>query len=414
EILEQIQRYVNKHKVEENISENVIQRQIEIDSRAGARWVKNWNKLINIENARELLKKEIQDMILKFKKELGIEYVSVNNIWDAELYLLQEKELYLAFNFNSLDSIIDFLVRNDLHPYINLDWTAMAAKEILHEKKEVHERFLREFLDHYYGIYGQIEVSHWIIGEVQRAGAEDKRYFNCFDTTWNKMRELSDSLAIVGGMDGEQSKEEFICYIREWKKSTQLPDYLVLKGIAFRNKNSGETVDKWGISYQNKDYLQEKLWAYRKTMDANGWAQVKIMISEWDFSDSDSNVLNDNIFKGAWIMRNAINSIGFADIMGYHSGMDRITRKASSDLLLSGQSGLLNHNGIGKPAYFAMRFLKEGKESLLMRDDNGMITTDNYGHFTILCHNYKHPNYHYFSMDESEVDNKDILHFFSD
>ena len=414
EILEQIQTYVNKHSVEEEVSGNVCQKIVEIDSRAGARWIKNWNRVINFDNAEALMLTDIQKLVLKFKDELGIEYVRLSNIWGSDLFLLQEDEDCLMFNFNRLDNIIDFLVRNKLHPFINLDWTLNAVKMINHEKKEVHERFLKEFLNHYYGFYGQREVSQWILSETQPTEATNQRYFECFDTTYNRVKALSETLKIGGGTEGELSKEEFVSYIHEWKDSAHLPDFIVLKGIAFGRERREEFQDKWGISFQNENYIQEKLWAYRQVMDLNGWNQVKIFVTEWDFSDSDNNVLNDNIFKGAWIMRNAINSIGFADIMGYRMGIDKITKEFTSDFLLSGRSGLLNHNGIEKPAFFAMRFLKESKESLLCRDDNGMVTTDDYGHFTILCHNYKHPNYHYFTQKEEALDKEETYRYFSD
>lgn len=65
-----------------------------------------------------LLDSEMQQQVLIMKQELGFRYVRVWNIFVQDMY--EEKDGSWHYNFSRVDRGLDFLVENQLKPYIEL------------------------------------------------------------------------------------------------------------------------------------------------------------------------------------------------------------------------------------------------------------------------------------------------------
>lgn len=77
-----------------------------------------WNKMINIGSAGDLLRSEIREHVILLKEAIGIEYIRFWNMFSENMLLsLSAKGNY---NFSRLDSILDFLLQNDIKPHIEL------------------------------------------------------------------------------------------------------------------------------------------------------------------------------------------------------------------------------------------------------------------------------------------------------
>lgn len=84
--------------------------------------------------------------------------------------------------------------------------------------------------------------------------------------------------------------------------------------------------------------------------------EKKIYITEWNNTVSNKNVINDSLYKGAYIVKNLIDSIGEVEGIGYWIASDLHHSGPKTNEILNGGSGLLNKYGMYKPAMFAMKF----------------------------------------------------------
>ena len=57
-------------------------------------------------------------------------------------------------------------------------------------------------------------------------------------------------------------------------------------------------------------------------MEETQFPTKELHVTEWSFTISNRNVLNDNCMKGAYLVKNMIDSIGLTDILGYWTGSD--------------------------------------------------------------------------------------------
>jgi beta-xylosidase len=147
-------------------------------------------------------------------------------------------------------------------------------------------------------------------------------------------------------------------------------------------------------------------------LQSAGFADKKLYITEWSFSVSDRNYINDTCFKGAYIMKNVINLYGLVDEMAYFHGTDRVTAYYDSNDLLYGGNGLVTKDGILKPAGFAFEFLKGLYAYYIGKGENYLITTDRHDAYEIVCHNQKKLNYNYYFSGEDEIEKEHIWKYY--
>ena len=131
---------------------------------------------------------------------------------------------------------------------------------------------------------------------------------------------------------------------------------------------------------------------------------VEIHVSEWSSTISNRNVLNDSTYKGAYIMKNILDSLGLTEILGYWVGSDIFAEFYDNPSVLFGGCGLLTKEGIKKPAYYAYFFINQMHKYMVQKDGNYIITTDSYDNYFIACHNYQHLNYKYYLKAEDQQD----------
>lgn len=91
---------------------------------------KNWNAIINIGKVDALLDSEMQQQVLIMKQELGFRYVRVWNIFVQDMY--EEKDGSWHYNFSRVDRGLDFLVENQLKPYIELSFKPIHVSYTLY------------------------------------------------------------------------------------------------------------------------------------------------------------------------------------------------------------------------------------------------------------------------------------------
>ena len=415
QLFQTVYNYVKQNAVDGKTDENIIIHEVTVDSLGGAKWSKSWNRLISVGRSANILTAEVQKALLRFHSDLGIAYVRINHIWDPDICLIQKRNNSLFFNFSQLDKIFIFLIGNGMRPFIDLDWVKEGSKLVDGCVEEVQKRFIREFLNHYHEIFGQKELSRWIFDEIMPENIERAKFVKSCVHTVELLHELSDKILIGSGIEHLVKEDEIAYFIQAWPSNMKIPDFFILDTSVSRQNNgvmSDAQKDGEIAFYMDKNFFRNYCWGVREILDINGWNHVKICVPDWDFSN-ENNVLNDEPFKGAWILKNAIDSIGSVDMLGYRTGIDEAPKVFEKSPLLSGDSGLLNYNTIAKPAYFSMEFLNSSKESLLYKDDFIFITTDDFGHFSILCENYKHPNYYYFTRNVNDIREEDITRYFS-
>lgn len=394
---------------------------------------KSWNKMINMGTVLDLLQSDMQKHVLTLKEELHFEYVRFWDLYSEELYMDDSEE---GYNFDKLDRVVDFLLKNDLKPYIELRSKPKRimrnqSKDLLYKPNPAYsddlestESFLRRFVIHLLNRYHTDVVETWYF-ELWHAEPEEvllqpdmaadampiRQYLDRFDLVSRVMREYIPTIRLGGGgFSVRYGRSEFRDMLLEWKMREYQPDFVSVYSYPY----TSDTITRERNQSRNADLLRENLLYIREVMEETDFPTQELHISEWNFSVSSRNVLNDHCMKSAYMVRNMIDSVDLVDIMGYWVGSDLFAAHHTSKTMINGSGGLLSKDGIRKPAYYAFDFMNHLGKYIRKRDEHYIITDNGAGNWRIVCHNLKNLNHQYSMIKEDEIRISEQNNLFSD
>ena len=112
----------------------------------------------------------------------------------------------------------------------------------------------------------------------------------------------------------------------------------------------------------------------RKTLAASKFPDAEIHITEWSTSPNSRDALHDNLPPAAYIVKAVLENLGAVDSLMYWTFTDIFEEKGGGRELFHGSFGLLNFQGIAKPAYHAYRMLNALGDELLYNADPVVVT----------------------------------------
>ena len=430
EAREKLERYLSKNGaviMEEHAGSSVT---AEISVRDKRPYAAIWNQMINIGPAEDLLHSEMQEHIMLLKEALRFEYVRFWNIFSPRLLIRVDDENQ-EYNFSKLDAIIDFLIRCGVKPFFELGQkpkrVQKSVKSILiyDEEPPVFTRIsqwesvLREMIRHMIIRYGRAEVATWKFelwydDRMGRQEVGDKVfYFDVFNKAYEVIKERIPE-AEVGGCGSRASFRmgEFQEIIHEWKNQKYVPDFFSILSYAY--DEGEEEGDRFSKRSTDTDFLANMIAQTKEELERQDFPVKKLYVTEWNLTISERNYMNDSCYKGAYIMKNIIDNLDQADMLGYFIGSDRFSEYYDSNELLHGGTGLFTKDGIMKPAGFAIDFLNNLYPLLVARGKNYMVTTNGHDTYGLVCHNYKRLNYYYYLTEEDEISKEKIWKYFED
>lgn len=386
-----------------------------------------WGNTINIGSAIDLLRSEVQQDLVTIKKALSFKYVRFWNPFKKEMLINWEAEED-NYNFNRLDSIIDFILQLGMKPHIELgakprQLTYNVQNIIYEDDKDAQfmgmerwERLLNAMMRHFLRRYGKVEIGTWRIElwfqetKWEKPGANEK-YYELFDRTYEIIKSYSEQLEIGGcGLRLDFKPESRRMFAENWKSCKYHPDFM---SIVFFPYIRGEIYqDKYAKRSTDDDCMKHWIAAERRMFEELGIHHNKLYITEWNITASARNYINDSCFKGAYIIKNVLDMYGLADDMGYYIGSDRISEYYDSNMMLHGGSGLISKQGIAKPAGYAFDFLQRLYPYFVKKGKNYMITTDEHHSYGIVYHNQQVLNYHYYFIKEDEVERDNLWNYY--
>lgn len=424
----------------------LLDAQISMDAELPCTWDGYCCKMINAGTASNLLNAVFQQQILSCRSLMGFTYVRFWDIYAPDLYLDIHIDPEMQ-NYNRLNEVTDFLIRNHMKPYIELGFKPFrihrtAAKAVVDTDRGEEFRsdaemaaFYQGLMANFVGRYGAEEVSSWYFELWEKtnihfqadtgsfhynlmAESGHKEYFRKFNIVAGAMRGVLTNTRIGGGgflvrMYGDTG---FAQILTVWKNEPQKPDFLSLSCYPYILER--ENQDFYEKKNTDLEFVRHNIEMANRAIRLAQFPETELHVSEYSLSLSNRNMINDSCLKGAWIVANAISCLGKANLIGHWLFTDAYSDLQDTKTLLFGGCGLLTKNGIRKPAYFAMEFLNQLYGTVIGIHPNYVVTRSRRGSVRILCHNLKRPNYNYYLAEEDShqetrlaalIENRDYL-----
>ncbi|MFV0465452.1 MAG: GH39 family glycosyl hydrolase [Lachnospiraceae bacterium] len=397
-----------------------------VDTRNPSVLKKPWGKVINLGDALSLLRSDVAKHLLILKKELGFSYVRIWNIFDSTMYRDSDTEGG-RFNYGKLDRALDFLIENQIRPFIDLafkptqvirsteEMIVESEHEILFKSHKSYEWAMQDLVSHLVNRYGMEEIEAWYfeLWQDPRMHIEDPKgwYYDVFETGYRALKKISSNIRVGGagfilGYENYTYKD----ILNIWKLRDIWPDFISVYGYRY------VTMQQDGILYGktslDTNFLTNQLDIFKQVLREANFTIPELFISEWNFTISNRNPINDSCAQGAFIVRNCIEAEGDVDLLAYWHGSDLYSEYYDADAIINGDSGLLTKDGIKKPSFYAFHFLNFLHGKLLGKNEYAIISSNMRGGYTIVCHNCKKLTYRYAMKleDQIQIEDEDSLY----
>ncbi len=369
----------------------------------------------NVGDAYTLLQFDVQNQVRLLKKETGVEYIRIWNLF-SNTYCFDEKE---GLNFKKLDQVLDFLIENDLRPYLELGnkptlvmyTPERSVKDSQKQKQENYDydvfcKIIHTFCIHLLNRYGIEELEKWYFefwnDPSLHIEEENGLYYKYFDLLYTTLKEFSENIKIGGagfilGYETKLCHDVFKC----WNERQIHPDFLAF--CSYQYIAVIENEQRFGRKSIDGDYMENQVAIMKEMLEEMHFDVPEFHIDEWNFTVSNRNVLNDSCEQGAFILKNSMNVASHVNFMAYWHALDTYSYYYDTDAILNGDSGLITGDGIRKPSFFAFQFLNRLLPTILQKSEHGMLTTNGRNSYVAVCHNYKKLSSRYVFFEEDEI-----------
>jgi len=415
-------------------------------------FMKYWNKLINVGYAKDLLNSDMQEQIIFLQNELGFKYARFWGIFGDDMLVEDRSEDKVSYNFTNTNKLLDFLVKNNLKPFIELGpkpkilsktiEDSFIIQTISNKTLEEWGNIARAFLLQCVDRFGIEEVETWyfeiwrpnmnfvvpgeqgrreflenINNNILKEPNQFEEYYKVFSMFKKIANELVPSAKVGGcGLSMNLEGDKLDLLLMQWKKEKIQPDFLSIYLYPIELETDKNHIPIRNLQSSNPNYINQKLNQVKKSLIMAEMEELELNVTEWNLSISNRNFLNDSCYKATYLVKNIIDNFAQHKInmIGYWLTSDLFSDYRDSKNFLYGGAGLLTKNGIKKPSYHAFVLLKQLGEILVSKGENYVVTKKSGDRYQLLCFNYKHFDFSYYLHPEGSMGIKQQNDIFED
>ena len=354
-----------------------------------------------------LLREDSLAQLRTVREELGFRYIRFHAIFHEVLGTYREEHGKPVYDWTKIDALYDRLLGMGIRPFVELGFTPEAMKtsdqrifywkgNTSHPDLAKWAALIEAFARHLEQRYGRAEIRRWyyeVWNEPNLAGfwegADRDAYFTLYDVTARALKRVDPQLKVGGpATAGAAWVPEFIAHAA---KADVPLDFITTHtyGVdgGFLDENGKEDT-KLSAS---PDAIVGDVRRVRQQIQASARPGLPLYFTEWSTSYTPRDAVHDAYLSAAYILSKLKAVDGMAQGMSYWTFSDLFEEPGPPTAPFQGGFGLLNPQGIRKPAYFAYKYLNQlGKQQLATADAESIATWDGRA-FKLLVWHFQQP-----------------------
>jgi xylan 1,4-beta-xylosidase len=354
-----------------------------------------------------LIRADSQSQLRIVADELGFRYVRFHAIFHDVLETVRIVDGKPAYDWSKIDQLYDDLLARQIKPFVELGFTpkALATSQnsifywngnTSHPDPAGWHGLISAFIQHIEGRYGRDEVRTWyfeVWNEPNLAGfwegADQKAYFDLYDLT-SKSIKLIDPVLRVGGpaTAGAAWIPEFLAHVRESGAGLDFVTthtYGVDGGFLDENGKSDTKLSP------SADAITGDVRRVRQQISASAFPEIPLYFSEWSTSYTPRDAVHDSYISAPYILSKLKACQGLAQGMSYWTYSDLFEEPGPPQSSFHGGFGLLNREGIRKPAFFAYKYLHALRGNGIVTNDPQALVATKDGKLAIVMWDFEQP-----------------------
>lgn len=349
-------------------------RHIEVDLRKAAGPLdRSFNFSVGADYPGTLIRPESLAQLETAVDELGFRYIRFHAIFHDVLGTVRVENGRTVYDWTKIDQLYDALLGMGIKPFVELGFTpeAMASSpqtiffwkgNTSHPEPKAWRALVDAFVRHLRSRYGAEEVRSWyfeVWNEPNLDGfwerADQKVYFELYEASAQAIKAIDPALRVGGpATAGAAWVPEFLDYAHK----RGLPvDFIATHTYGVDGGFLDERGQDDNRLSTNPDAVVGDVRRVREQIAASQYPHLPLFFTEWSASYNPRDPVHDSYISAAYILTKLKATRAFAQGMSYWTYSDLFEEAGPPPTPFHGGFGLINREGIRKPAFFAYKYL---------------------------------------------------------
>lgn len=305
--------------------------------------------------------------------ELGFRYLRFHAIFHDVLKTVRVENGRTVYDWSGIDRLYDDLLRRRIKPFVELGFTPDALKtsdasvfywkgNTSHPRLDGWAKLVDAFAHHLLQRYGAAEVRSWYFEVWNEPNldafwekADKAAYFDLYDVTARALKTVDPALRVGGpSTAGAAWVPEFLDHVA----SSGAPvDFVTTHTYGV----DGGFLDEQGRSDTKLSAAPDAIIAdarkVRAQIAASRFPTLPLYFTEWSTSYTSRDPVHDSYVSAPYILSKLKAVQGSVQGMSYWTYSDLFEEPGPPTAPFQGGFGLMNPQGIRKPAWFAYKYL---------------------------------------------------------
>ncbi len=392
-----------------------------------------WKFCVGAGRANEGLRASWLEHLELVKRECGFKYCRFHGLFHDDMFVCnQNADGGYSYNWQYVDDLFDRMLKIGVKPFVELgfcpgpmasnDSTIFWWKGHICPPKDYGDwaDMIEKFVRHCVKRYGIDEVQTWFFEVWNEPNLKyfwsgtKSEYFELYRVTALAVKAVDGRLKVGGPATSNFVPDDRFAGEREDEAKhlthTGKLEEMTWKGAwieDFLKYASGNSLPvdfvsthpyptDWALDAVNQltgrvrqqsALLEDCKWL-SDIVKSSSYPNAQIHLTEWNSSPSPRDFSHDFVQEAAYVIKSNLDVIGLADSLSYWTFTDVFEESGAGGEYFHGGFGMINYQGIAKPAFHAYRFLNNLADRLIYKGDGLCITKDKSGQLSAVAFNY--------------------------
>jgi xylan 1,4-beta-xylosidase len=358
--------------------------------------------------ANEGLRADWQEQLALVQRELGFKTIRMHGILHDDMGVYNEDAKgNPEYNFQYVDALYDALLKLHIRPFVEFTFMparlASGPQTIFWWKGNITppkdpakwNALIRAFVAHMKERYGEDEVKQWYFEVWNEPDLHNGFFTGSLDDYLALYKNTAEAVKAecpacrVGGPASaspykfEEAFEQYVVANKVPADFVATHAYGVKQGFLDADGTAGTILDP------APDAVSGRMQHSRELLSHSGRPAMELHFTEWSSSYTPADPIHDQYHQASYILDKIKRASPYVDSMSYWTFTDIFEEAGPRFTPFHGGFGLLNLEGIRKPAFFAYRFLHLlGEQDVTSDDPQSWITRSADGSVQALVWDY--------------------------
>ena len=322
-----------------------------------------------------LIRPETQAQLVPTVEELGFQYIRFHDVFHDTLGTVRRVDGKIVYDWTKLDQLYDSLLAKGIRPFVELGFTPNELKtsdqtlfywkgNTSHPKPEMWSDLVGAFIRHLHDRYGAEEVRRWFF-EVWNEpnlkdfweNADQTAYFDLYANSARTIKAIDPHLRVGGpATAGADWVPELLAFAR----ANDVPiDFVSTHTYGVADGFLDEEGKQDTKLLESPDAIVADVRRVRQQIEESAFPGLPLYFTEWSSSYTPRDFVHDSYVSAPYILTKLNEVRGYVQGMSYWAYSDLFEEPGPPPTPFHGGFGLMNREGIRKPAWFAYKYLNQ-------------------------------------------------------